>query len=927
VNGTNVWVSESEDLTGSQTLTNGSTFTFPTKYPGMTWVIDTLRENEASYVKIKLDGAICARGQGPESEFIQLVPPSGSEDYTSFYHGPNYIVGDMWCQGECGNWIKQELGVQDRPVYIYHNTTHLWLYPNVTGVNFTDASKVQGPVAPGGLINDGYGGTWKIISISKGVVSLRGMNTLANGIMVNTSLSTSGNVWLGTLEEKNMGFKNQMSGEQQGLDLDGDGLKNSTLYFLILDDGTGYNKLAFSDSVEKWNFTNASRVISVSTANRNLRQVGITDKLTLLSIDPRARNVKFYDPSVMGDWPELGDVRIGDNVTIPVIIQSPDGTPVDANVSVTNIKLKTESGNSMIPTSLPAVLINGVGEIRVNVSALGKYAGRYEFGVRAVSGTLGEEKLNEWNWPRSAVRNFLVDASAGYGGVTSSFAPVSVTPYGGWMAGTMVRELRTRNETNYVQTGVMAFIQHGIDPSGCQFVKPASAGVNNTNRTYVIDDFNGQYFAFMTRANASIVWIKQGNCNFTGASSYTAGSPINITLGNEFYMLYVLNATMTDNGDFGAIGLLNFNSSMIKPIRMDNNQGNEAPKWNILSMNLSGTLYNVVFANDTMPYPQAGTWGAQDVAKVVWVDTDGNFANAQKKVIGDSVSGNKYLSRVGPGPWEGMLIADSSNLASIGITSKPGLDVKIRDGTPAYLGVLNESSIGLDLNMDGETGGVFYMVAFDDYEDGSQELTRIYLDDDLNISEPWWSNSTKEQQDIQQGKTILYYDFYGDEQGSMPEQDGSTPKGMWGGNLRFAPRNESLQWERSAEWNIKAYNGTNMVIEKNVWNLDQQKTISLTVKAFDFAQSPIIGANVSLVKISRFGGGPYRELNASAGDFTLIQTQNVTNSKGFAMLKIVPPGGGWDNADYIATLRVEYNGKSEISENWFRIGMQQGGGP
>jgi len=77
------------------------------------------------------------------------------------------------------NEIVQMMEIENREAYIYHNTTHVWLYPNLTGVNFTDAL-AQGPVAVGGTLSDGFGGQWKVISISKSVVVLRGLNMLSN---------------------------------------------------------------------------------------------------------------------------------------------------------------------------------------------------------------------------------------------------------------------------------------------------------------------------------------------------------------------------------------------------------------------------------------------------------------------------------------------------------------------------------------------------------------------------------------------------------------------------------------------------------------------------------------------------------------------------------------------------------------------------
>jgi hypothetical protein len=924
MNSTNAWIGSSTDLSSSGMLTNGSVFELP-DYAGLNWTINSFRQGEPNYARIKHYGAICSRDNSQFGGIIKIVPPAGHANYSTFYHGPGYIVGDMWNQEDCGQnpySVRCKFDIADKPVYAYHNTTHLWLYPNSTYANFTDSSLTQGPVAVGGIINDGSGGQWKIVSISKSKISLKGVNILSNGIMVNTSLSTSGNVRIGELREVELGFENKMAGSKEGIDLDGDGYTNSTVMFLILDSGVGYDKLAFYNNfTKKWNITN---VIDVNNLNRSQRQIGVgQSKLTLLSIDPRANSVKFYDPMATGDWPELGDSRAGSNVTIPVIIKSPDGSRVPANVSIPNMKIKTSASTTIVPTGLSPIFMNGSGEIRINVSALGYGSGRYEFEIRARSGA-NEEKLNEWMWPRTTVRDFLVDSYSGYGGIASGFVAMNIRSYGGWESQSRIRQLFTINQTGSPEVrGVMEAIQHYVDPPSCpQFVKPSNAGSHTHNGTFLLDRLDGQYFAYLTDANQTIMWLKSGDCNFTGQYNYSAGSPVNITLGSDRYMLYVLNANISSN--LASIGLAGF-SDGIQPIRMNDWGGNPSPTWAVLSLNRSNTIYNVVFANDTdLSYPQAGTWGVQEVSKVVWIDTDGNFSGASKYTIGQNFTASEYVARMGPGPWEGIVIADSSNLSSIGINVNPGLDAKARDGTPSYFGKINESdpAMGLDLNLDGDMEDIFYVASFDDFDDGLQQLTRIYVDDDLNITEPWWANSSN----IQEGGSYMYYDFYGDEQG-IPEQDGSIPKGMWGGSARFAPRNQSQSWEQSAEWNVKSYNGTKMILEKNVWNMNANKTISLTLKVFDFSQAPLSGAQISLVKLMRFGGGqPFVELNVSQ-NFSVTKVQNVTDGNGYAMLKLVPPSGGWLNgAEYIATLQVVHDGKTEIMDNWFRMGQQGGGG-
>ncbi|MBN2330241.1 MAG: hypothetical protein JXC85_00325 [Candidatus Aenigmarchaeota archaeon] len=923
-NGTYAWINTSSDMSNTDTLTNGSTFEL-SNYPNLTWEVNALSEDEPYMITIKLAGYVCGRNEMEENgTFIMVVPPSDAENHSTFYHGPNYIVGDMWQQGPPDeNSPRFRLNISDRPVYVYHNTTHLWIFPGLEDVNFTSAG-VQGPVAPGGAIEDGYGGRWKVISISKGQITLKGENILENGIMVNTSLSKSGRIMLGHLEEDRLGFEDKFKEEKKGLDLDGDG--NSTggyLYFLLLDDGTGYNKLIYSNYSQAWNFTDESMLVDLNDPDRNNRQVGLNDQLTLLNIDPRASMVLFYDPDALGDWPELGDFKIFDNITIPVIVKSPDGSPVVANVSVPHVKVKTQAGTSIMLTGFSPVVLSGIGEISVNVSALGLGSGRFEFELKASNDTIGEEMMNEWMWPRATVRNFLVDNHAGYGGITTSLVGIDVQSFGSWGSDVHVRELFTYNESDQGHQplpGLMSMIRHELSyPASCtEYEEPGDAGIDDDNKTFILDRFDGQYYAFMTHVNESI-WLAQGNCNFSQSTALSAGVPVNITLGSELFMLRVLNASI----DHGALGLANFASINASHIRMDSDGPNDAPRWMIMSINLSHTEYNVVFANDSMPYPQAGTWGTKEVAKSIWIDTDGNFSDATKLVIGDSIPGTDYhLARVGPEAWAGIIVANTSGLSALGISAKPGMDLRVQDGTTTYFGLINESDqgLGLDLNMDDDMLDVFYMVAFDEFEDGQQNVTRIYIDDDLNITEPWWANSSHVQDD----GFYLYYDFYGAEGESMQEREGNPPMGMWGGHLEFAPRNDSLSWEESPQWNIKYMDGGKMIIEKDVCHLDKNKTISLTVKAFDFTQTPMPGANVTLQKLMRFGGGEqFKELNGSSNDFTLIETQNVTDSKGYAMLKLVPPAGGWlNNAEYIAVLEVEHSGVKETVDNWFRIGKE-----
>jgi hypothetical protein len=929
-NGTDTWINTSTNMISTINLTENSSFVL-TGLDSMNWTVKSLRPTEPRYVKIKLaNDLICGRNDlnpGAGTPLI-VVPPAGSVNHSSFYHGPNSLAGSLWGGID---YIAMIMEIPNRSVYVYQNTSHLWLHKgDFSNVNFTNASAVYGPYAVGDTVNDGYGGLWSLVKLSKSKITLRGINVLERGIYVNTSLSTSGTIRIGALNENEMGFENKFSNEKGGMDLDGDGYKNGTLFFVIIDQGNGYDTVIYSDATTKWNFTNTSRMVNTSETDRTLRTVGIIDNLTLLNIDPRANRVKFYDPSAIGEWAELGDSRMGDNITIPVVIKSPDGTKVAANISIPNIKQKTDAGMNFISTGLPAVEINGLGEITINVSSLGLSAGRYEFELQASSSTYGTELLNEWMWPNSVVRNFLVDVSAGYGGITTDFVAVSATKYGGGESSGRVLDLTTINGTDWgcpvmLYEGVAARVNNLIPSpwSSCpSWAEPGSV-LTGTNYTYSVPTFDYNYYVYFNQNDAygnQTIWINQGDCDFSSAPSYNISEPINITLGSDRFMFYLTNISFCNGGSSSPtiyIGVDGLNSSIIEPYRMDDWGGNRSSQWSVTSINRSGIVYNAILANDSgLSYPQAGTWGVGDPIKAAWLSENGRYdtTNATKHRIGSNFTANEYIASLGPDAWSGMLIADASNLSSLlGSGVRPGMDLRIAD-MQAYFGKINESAAGLDLdlNLDGDKNDTFYSVAFDDFDDGNSQLMRIYTDDDLNITEPWWADSNNPDSSSQ------YYDFYGNETG-MAEREGNPPTGMWGGNMNFGPENDSLEWKDMPSWNIKAYNGTNLILEKNIWQLSDTKAISITLKVFDFAQNPLQGANVTLTSLQRFGGGqPFKTLNAS--DYTLVNTQNTTDSNGYAMIKLQPAGSWLNGAEYIAAMTVAYGGSTETMREWFRVG-------
>ncbi|MDY6865585.1 MAG: hypothetical protein SVY15_06420, partial [Halobacteriota archaeon] len=117
-----------------------------------------------------------------------------------------------------------------------------------------------------------------------------------------------------------------------------------------------------------------------------------------------------------------------------------------------------------------------------------------------------------------------------------------------------------------------------------------------------------------------------------------------------------------------------------------------------------------------------------------------------------------------------------------------------------------------------------------------------------------------------------------------------------------------------------------MLIRKYRWNINATDNVTLVSRAYYFNQTAIEGANVSIgtvFKMTPFG----HSMLTQGGNYTVINIQNVTDSNGYGILKLTPVGGTWDNGEYRVILQINNSGNIESTDNWFRIGETQHGGP
>lgn len=882
-NTTHIWVGNETNLSSATAKTVGETFGIG----GKTWNVTSVTDSDI-HVK-HANSLICGEGWICNNECQQLnytiLPAS---NYSEFYHGYVNLVEDENVEDNLGPEFDSS-----RYVYMYHNKSHIWVSDETDLSSVTARAKNE--IIP-------LYGNWKLTLLNKQQVELEGQDVLARtgSYIVNTSLSKSGVFKIGKLEEERLGSWNKENGERNGMDMNGDGETNSSAYFIITDNGTSSIYDIFLFSADN-NFTTP---ISIN-ADRTNRTFGLNDTLTLLNIDPRANNVRFYSNQT-GDWSDIGEYRNGTNITIPILVRSPSGSGLTKNVSIEWVRRKY-SGTDVFTNITPVTKeINYIDELSINVSSYG--LGEFIFQISA------DEILEEWKWPRATTRTFLIDGETGDGGYISGFSPLPLTRYD-WENYGDVREIYSVNWTSVepdryfgavfsFDAGNERIVNETSSPenyASCNFVMPPDAG-NGTNATLRSEELdNPRYYFYLAQANASKVWVKTDDCNFVNSTMYNENEGINVTLNGNTHAMYILDAN--ESSQSVVIGLINLNQSLIEPLKLESSgvDGNPSWRWRIMALNISDVDYNVVLANDTIDYPQCVIWNTEECTKKGWFNVGWNFSSPIGARIGENFTEELYVAKLGPNPWDGIVIANFSQ-----VSQKPRVDVRVRDNTTSYFKEFSESSLGIDLNLDGALDQTFYAVTFDAKENSNQTLTDVVSDDDMNITEEWWSQNIDGED--------YYKDFYNNETG-MSEGRNGLPIGLSNGNIRFGEYNNSLSWEENPEWEILVYNNTDMLIRKNKWEISVAENVTLILKTYNFDQTPIQGANITLTSLMRMGFG-FHTLNSS--DYILENVQNVTDQYGYGIIKLSPVIT-WSSGEYMANFEVEYEGTTETVDRWFRV--------
>ncbi len=842
--------------------------------------------------------------------------------YTKEFFGYVSLMED-WGIGQFGSVANKSR------MYVYSNGSMLWVSSS-GNLTKKDATLYKN-LTVGGTFTDSKGGIWRLDALDDQNLVVFGLNTLySTGILVNTSYSRSGFFKLGQIRESDLGAYTPQG--RTGLDLDGDGYANRTGYFVISDNAASgvYDTFFFSAD---GNFTgNASRVrlnpLSVNDANRTSREFGFSNdpkqRLTLLSIDPRAQNVRFYSKQV-GDWAYLGEIKYLTNITIPVLVIDPAGTEQTSTVTISGYK--DSSTWKLTQTDLASGAITGIGELRFNTSALGR-AGRYRFAIKT------DDTIEEWKWPEAYVRGYLVDGTMGEAGYISNFKPLPIYRWDRDNYGEVPRLLQDNRNSSSIVNGVLLHADP-FDWSGCQLYNLTgqipTGDINGNITPFLRMDWNvpsSAYFFYNSTENK--LYRNDSGCVFNTSAAqatYQQGSYLTFNTRGKSYNTTALKLDVYQyagcggnncwRADFGIAGISN--STMLPVQNTGNSQWPYA--WGYMqNVSIAGTNYDVLFANDSYTYQRCIYEGINECAKKAFLvqTSSGNFSSSSGVNVGQNFTPELYLAKVGPWDNDGILAGNFSQLPG---GAKPAIaDISFADGTTSYFNALDETVLSMDLDKDGYRNKTFYMLAFDNNFDGVQQLTNNIVDDDLQLV-GWTSNVNGSSIDIDFSGNEIYT---GLNSSWTREKWEGLPTGVWQGSARFGDDYAGRNWDQQPWWQIPFFNSTTAILSNDKWRASSTDNMSVVLKIYNFDQSAIANANVSVTQVARATFSGFQIIPPSG--YSVNNAYNRTDAYGYGLLRVSPvqissaPAGTWPDGNYQVMVNIQAPSGNETYERWFCVG-------
>lgn len=831
-----------------------------------------------------------------EGNPITMIVSSGNDQIIDLYNHSQVPYFAMVAVDTINKTVYIEFENQSDPGNQYYNlsdSTTTQVFNASAGDNFTDYT----------------GRIWNITEITDdGTVNLEGINTLRNGLIVDSSvfsMSISGKFLLGTIWDE----------EWRDVDLDGDGQYYGDERYQVL--------MADPNISGKYDTVYVSNVSNFSNGSYKDASAGVAvefggNPVYLLSNKYLSGAYTLDFTTYRKGWPgmHLGTFANGSILKIPFLVLAPDGTPVSgSNVSIDF--LLDQSRESTPLAGVDGITdANGLVIISINTSEVliptGSWMIHYNASVTGGYAVADEEMF--WEMTRFELRNFMVSGALGVPGSidmiqlkdtnTEDLVPGDnmLISYGDeiefkrgiglWPSGNNEYQLEYPFDKWYYNSSTGGF-NYSIDggstmyPGNGTLINSSSARnvitynvtlVKSAGENKTLNPGSNQFYDNMWIFN--VTDISPGST--TVAMSYigwpwTIGDDPwnpgpetqNFNVESSWWM-GGLDFTVVDIDDSGNTVTLQLNQPVMVAsinsanILLDGNTGNgelDKMRGSVNKVNFSGNEYLVYGYED-----QGNT--SVDQMEQGWIDTMDrvlveNLSSGESNIylIGQNISEfNNYYAASVP-DWGGKLVLLNGSVTQVYPIPQWGADEPVY-----YTGKFSDSDLGVDLAILGLGGGPdmpegnitsddrYSMLMFDSLPNGINFPSQAIYDDDPDLTElSDWSENSR-----------TTYDMYGNESGYGDSVDMEMMMGPE--NIQYINMSERFAWDvgtgNMESWplaiptltiNESAKTATAKTFAP-LFDIDKTDNITIYVTAKDFSGVPINGTvELKQLKLS-FGG-------------------------------------------------------------------------
>ncbi len=642
---------------------------------------------------------------------------------------------------------------------------------------------------------------------------------------------------------------------ERSYDFNQDGDTNDYWFAILTNESHNYyDTLSFS-SVS--NNTPEYDLSSLSQLNERDKYYMDAGSFYLYDINEKYGGVRLAFQELGRDtW--LGEYAGGTQIFVPVYVK---GTT--ASVRAIGYEMETPMNRSYVKETSPYATTDISGIAWVNITGMISDTAMYAIYLEANT-TSDIERLEDWMAPRLSLYNLDLAREAqgdrivnitGFSNITSSI----------WLGNASAEWWQYFHvyQEKYLG-GAIPLDNCTVDECHCNKFKQLPDGVTNKTANCGFDE-NVDIYVVYNISNAQ-VWIDRDS-NLSDVSNKTIGDTFDLNF-NWFPANGTIPLQILDYVPWCVIDEQNANVTTGNPV--DNPDGCLAIGWNVTeqssgyeslshnfigNISIAGTSYNwILFENQT------GNFKYYDFL----LSTDTNF-DEPARFFGKPAADGLYLAWAAHWGEGGVFSIEIANNTSIGtpIYNSRWDRIPISgDGTTEYRKI-NEDSLGIDWNLDGNVGDYIYFIRFTRYQDWLDGYAeQLWFDDDYDFERTG---------DYEDGTMEMYDRII----------DGGWCPTCFPGFDYWVGDNRSEYSVINKDWTAGF-----LTLLRQKWDFNVSDNVTFVFKMQKFDGSPIQYANLTMLHIRTWG--PYGPIYMNTSLVTVTPSPVTTDSEGLVTITLSP---------------------------------------